>query len=47
MKDRSSETNQKNIGNREYIRDKKINSILGEEIKEEVKEVKKKRFFLW
>ena len=37
----------KNIGNREYIRDKKIDSILGEEVKEEVKEVKKKRFFLW
>jgi hypothetical protein len=39
----------KNIGDREYIRDKKLNSILGEtEIKEEVKEeVKKKRFFLW
>ena len=38
----------KNIGNREYIRDKKLESILGEEkIEEEVKEVKKKKYFLW
>lgn len=36
------------IGNKEYIRDKKLESILGEtKIEEEVKELKKKRFFLW
>lgn len=33
-----------NIGNKEYIRDKKLESILGEE---KIEEVKKKKYFLW
>lgn len=37
-----------NIGNKEYIRDKKLESILSEtKVEQEVKQVKKKRFFLW